>query len=119
VRPGEVVLRFPNGAVQTVGLWSERIHNGGHRTFFYLGGRRARRLWLAPDELWFRDPESLGLEYAYRRMGKRGRERLRDERIVEKLGPPGLDGCLRRERGHVEVRTRHPRDGEPTNSLYE
>jgi hypothetical protein len=50
VRPGEVILRFPNGAVQTIGLWREEIHNGGHRTWFYLDGRRAMRLWLAPDE---------------------------------------------------------------------
>jgi hypothetical protein len=99
VRPYEVVSRFPNGLVQSVGFWREEIHNGGHRTWFYLDGRRARRLWLAPDELWFRDRESLGLEYACRRMGKRGRERLRDDRIVMRLGPPGLDGHLRRPTG--------------------
>jgi hypothetical protein len=86
VRPGEVILRFPNGMVQTIGLWLEEIHNGGHKTWFYLDGRRARRLWLAPDELWFRDRECLGLEYACRCMGKRGRERLREERIVKRLG---------------------------------
>jgi hypothetical protein len=98
-RPYEVVLTFPDGMIQTIGLWREEIHNGGHRTWFYLKGRRARRLWLAPDEDWFRDRESLGLEYACRCMGKRGRERLRDERIVKRLGPPGLDGRLRRPTG--------------------
>jgi len=85
-RPYEVVLRFPNGMVQTIGLWREGIHNGGHRTWFYLEGRRARRLWLAPDEDWFRDHESLGLEYACRRMGRRRREARRNERIVKRLG---------------------------------
>jgi hypothetical protein len=50
-RAYEVALTFPDGAVQTVGIWREGIHNGGHRTFFYLEGRRARRLWLAPDRV--------------------------------------------------------------------
>jgi hypothetical protein len=85
-RPCEVVLTFPNGMKQTIGLWHEDIHNDGHRDWFYLDGRRARRLWLAPDEDWFRDRKSLGLEYACRRMGRRRRERLRDERIVKRLG---------------------------------
>jgi hypothetical protein len=99
VRPYEVVLTFPDGVVQTIGLWREEIHNGGHRTWFYLDGRRARRLWLAPDEDWFRDRESLGLEYACRRMGRRKREGLRDERIVMRLGRPGLDGRIQKPTG--------------------
>jgi len=91
-RPNEVVLTFPNGMVQTIGLWREEIHNGGHRTWFYLDGRRTNRLWLAPDEDRFKDRRSLGLEYACRRVGRRRREARRAEKIFEKLGPKALGG---------------------------
>ena len=94
-RPYEYVLTFPNGMKQTIGLWREDIHNGAHRDWFYLDGRRARRLWLAPDEVWFRDRKHLGLEYGCRRR----REARRDEKITMKLGPPRLDGRIRKPEG--------------------
>jgi hypothetical protein len=58
----------------------------GYRSFFDLGGRRARALYLAPGEGLFRSRQALGLEYACRSVRRLRTESARRDRIIGRYG---------------------------------